>query len=122
MNDQQLKHLENSLDRVPEYLLRQALSRREQARRLKHSLTPDQRKFYRTTLADISTRERVDVQTILSACRLSRVVALRWELYRRLDAHGLTTLEISTLTGHDRTRVENWKRKTRPVLQSLRAS
>jgi len=122
MNPQQLKHIENTLDRVPEYLLRQSLERRARDRRLKHTVSPKQRAFYNATLADISKREGVDVQTILSACRLSRVVALRWELYRRLDAAGMTTLEIGTLTGHDRTRVENWKRKTRPVLQALRAT
>lgn len=124
MNPSQLQHLERTLDRVPVHLLRQAIARRSEVGtdRRRHSLSPDHRRTYQKILQKLSQDEQMDTPTILSNARTSRIVSVRWKLYRLLDAEGFTTLQISTLTGHDRARIHNWKKKTRPILQSLNHS
>lgn len=120
MTPQQLQALETTLDRVPLAALQRAIRRRKIKQPPNARTTPADRDFFEHLLQSIATRENLEPEFIMGNSRYERVVRLRWEIYRRLENRGHNLQEIAELTGHDRTRVNHWIKKTRPMLKQLK--
>lgn len=116
MTPEQLSALEQSLDKVPTHLLREALSRRRsQTLGFKTPLDDLKKAQYKIALQMICDRHQLHPEALLSNRKIEQLVHARWALYRRLTELGFSIMEIAAATGHERTRVHHGLKNSAPA-------